>query len=118
VSVGCGHSDIGPDNQSTITLSANPNMSLIWCCLAGVAPSDMHGFLFDERHDFSSEPRGIGCRINCGADYYLDLCCVNRPFDDQHQARVRLEVEAVLALECGDFEGNGRLAGARTRQGA
>jgi hypothetical protein len=27
---------------------------------------------------------------------YLDLCCVNRPFDDQHQARVRLEAEAVL----------------------
>lgn len=29
---------------------------------------------------------------------YLDLCCLNRPFDDQHQARVRLEAEAVLAL--------------------
>jgi len=29
---------------------------------------------------------------------YLDLCCVNRPFDDQHQARVRLESEAVLGL--------------------
>jgi hypothetical protein len=27
---------------------------------------------------------------------YLDLWCVNRPFDDQHQARVRLEAEAVL----------------------
>ncbi len=29
---------------------------------------------------------------------YLDLCCVNRPFDDQHQPRVRLEAEAVLGL--------------------
>ena len=29
---------------------------------------------------------------------YLDLCCLNRPFDDQHQARVRLETEAVLGL--------------------
>jgi hypothetical protein len=29
---------------------------------------------------------------------YLDLCCLNRPFDDQHQPRVRLEAEAVLAL--------------------
>jgi hypothetical protein len=29
---------------------------------------------------------------------YLDLCCINRPFDDQHQARVRLEAEAVLGL--------------------
>lgn len=29
---------------------------------------------------------------------YLDLCCVNRPFDDQRQVRVRLEAEAVLGL--------------------
>ena len=29
---------------------------------------------------------------------YLDLCCINRPFDDQRQARVRLEAEAVLGL--------------------
>jgi hypothetical protein len=29
---------------------------------------------------------------------YLDLCCLNRPFDDQHQARVRLESEAVLGI--------------------
>lgn len=29
---------------------------------------------------------------------YLDLCCVNRPFDDQRQPRVRLEAEAVLGL--------------------
>lgn len=29
---------------------------------------------------------------------YLDLCCLNRPFDDQHQARVRLEAEAILGL--------------------
>lgn len=31
---------------------------------------------------------------------YLDACCLNRPFDDQSQPRVRLEVEAVsLILE-------------------
>src|SRR5579862_9303480 len=30
--------------------------------------------------------------------FYLDLCCLNRPFDDQHQPRVRLEAEAVLGL--------------------
>lgn len=30
--------------------------------------------------------------------FYLDLCCLNRPFDDQHQPRVRLETEAVLGL--------------------
>jgi len=30
--------------------------------------------------------------------FYLDLCCLNRPFDEQHQPRVRLETEAVLGL--------------------
>jgi predicted nucleic acid-binding protein len=30
--------------------------------------------------------------------FYLDLCCLNRPFDDQHQPRIRLEAEAVLGL--------------------
>jgi len=29
---------------------------------------------------------------------YFDTCCLNRPFDDQTQARVRLEAEAVLAI--------------------
>ncbi|HEY8668299.1 MAG TPA: hypothetical protein VIL86_16740 [Tepidisphaeraceae bacterium] len=29
---------------------------------------------------------------------YLDMCCLKRPFDDQTQARIRLEAEAVLAL--------------------
>ncbi|MBD3340385.1 MAG: PIN domain-containing protein [Candidatus Lokiarchaeota archaeon] len=27
---------------------------------------------------------------------YLDACCLNRPFDDQSQHRIRLESEAVL----------------------
>jgi predicted nucleic acid-binding protein len=27
---------------------------------------------------------------------YLDVCCLNRPFDDQSQERIRLESEAVL----------------------
>ena len=30
---------------------------------------------------------------------YLDLCCFNRPFDDQRQTRVRLESEAKLHLQ-------------------
>jgi hypothetical protein len=30
---------------------------------------------------------------------YLDLCCFNRPYDDQSQLRVRLETEAKLALQ-------------------
>jgi predicted nucleic acid-binding protein len=29
---------------------------------------------------------------------YLDNCCLNRPFDDQSQARIRLEAEAVTTV--------------------
>lgn len=29
---------------------------------------------------------------------YLDLCCLNRPFDDQTQPRVNLEAQAVLLI--------------------
>jgi predicted nucleic acid-binding protein len=29
---------------------------------------------------------------------YLDVCCLNRPFDDQTQDRVRLETEAILLI--------------------
>lgn len=29
---------------------------------------------------------------------YLDVCCLNRPFDDHAQDRVRLESEAVLSI--------------------
>lgn len=29
---------------------------------------------------------------------YLDVCCLNRPFDDQTQERIRLEAEAVLRI--------------------
>ena len=29
---------------------------------------------------------------------YLDVCCLNRPFDDQSQVRIRLEAEAVLLI--------------------
>ena len=29
---------------------------------------------------------------------YLDACCLNRPFDDQRQARVRLETEAISLI--------------------
>lgn len=30
---------------------------------------------------------------------YLDNCCLNRPFDDQQQTRVRLEAEAKLCIK-------------------
>ena len=29
---------------------------------------------------------------------YFDACCLNRPFDDQTQDRIRLESEAVLLI--------------------
>lgn len=29
---------------------------------------------------------------------YLDVCCLNRPFDDQNQDRIHLEAEAVLSI--------------------
>ena len=39
------------------------------------------------------------------ARIYMDVCCWNRPFDDQTQPRIHLEAEAVLAIvaavECG-----------------
>lgn len=39
---------------------------------------------------------------------YLDVCCLNRPFDDQTQDRIRLEAEAVLLIlthiEAGEWQ--------------
>jgi len=39
---------------------------------------------------------------------YLDVCCLNRPFDDQTQTRIRLESEAILEIisycKLGQFE--------------
>lgn len=29
---------------------------------------------------------------------YLDACCVNRPYDDQQQDRIRLQAEAILLI--------------------
>jgi hypothetical protein len=38
---------------------------------------------------------------------YLDVCCLNRPFDDQSQERIRLESEAIILiisrLQSGDW---------------
>lgn len=35
---------------------------------------------------------------------YMDVCCLNRPFDDLEQERIRLEVEAILWIlqQCQD----------------
>ncbi|TWT45653.1 PIN domain protein [Phycisphaerae bacterium RAS1] len=39
---------------------------------------------------------------------YLDVCCLNRPFDDQSRQRIRLESDAVQAIlervERGEFQ--------------
>ena len=32
---------------------------------------------------------------------YLDVSCLNRPFDDQRQTRVRLEAEAITEIMAG-----------------
>jgi hypothetical protein len=40
---------------------------------------------------------------------YLDICCLNRPFDDQDQDRIRLESEAVLLVLGGVEEGRHEL---------
>jgi len=36
---------------------------------------------------------------------YMDICCFNRPFDDQSQRRVRLEAEAKLSIQDSIREG-------------
>jgi hypothetical protein len=41
---------------------------------------------------------------------YLDICCFNRPFDDQTQLRVRLESEAKLFIQEQIRSGNLQLA--------
>ncbi len=41
---------------------------------------------------------------------YLDICCFNRPFDDQSHLRVRLETEAKLSIQEEIRVGNIRLA--------
>lgn len=41
---------------------------------------------------------------------YLDLCCFNRPWDDQTNDRVRLETEAKLLLQEGIRAGRAQLA--------
>lgn len=39
---------------------------------------------------------------------YLDVCCLNRPFDDQRQDRIRLEAESVVLIlshiQAGDWQ--------------
>jgi hypothetical protein len=41
---------------------------------------------------------GIVGLMRCSKRIYLDVCCLNRPFDDQAQERVRLEAEAIKSV--------------------
>jgi len=55
-------------------------------------------FIGVERH-----LKGVGLvmiRANQEINYkiYLDVCCLNRPFDDWTQERIRLEGEAILSI--------------------
>ena len=46
-----------------------------------------------------ASPRYVGPQdMRKAKRIYLDVCCLNRPFDDQSQDRVRLESEAVLTV--------------------
>ena len=45
---------------------------------------------------------------------YLDACCINRPFDDQTQERIRLEAEAVLLILNRFQQGQGHWVGSST----
>jgi hypothetical protein len=40
-------------------------------------------------------------RGHAGLLIYLDICCFNRPFDQQEQTLVRLQTEAKLAVQRG-----------------
>ncbi len=43
--------------------------------------------------------RETGVAFDHSVKVYLDLCCFNRPFDDQSQLLVRLQTEAKLAIQ-------------------
>jgi len=42
---------------------------------------------------------------------YLDVCCLNRPFDDQTQDRICLETKAVLLILERCYAGGWRFLG-------
>jgi predicted nucleic acid-binding protein len=47
----------------------------------------------------SPYPHARMCSYTCFMLIYLDLCCFNRPWDDQSTSRVRIETEAKLVLQ-------------------
>lgn len=53
--------------------------------------------IFRKRCAFGLEPPSRSA-VDLLSKIYLDACCLNRPFDDQRQPRVRLEAEAILLV--------------------
>ena len=55
--------------------------------------------ILDIQRDASINLRGkIGISNESKYLIYLDVCCLNRPFDDQTQALILLESEAILQI--------------------
>ncbi len=44
-------------------------------------------------------------------EIYMDVCCLNRPFDDQRQDKIRLESAAIMAILFRCQKGEWRLIG-------
>lgn len=44
---------------------------------------------------------------------YLDVCCLNRPFDDQSQDRVKIETDVILSILAHCQSGKWELIGSR-----
>jgi hypothetical protein len=42
---------------------------------------------------------------------YMDCCCLNRPYDDQTQDKIRIESDAIMAILFHCFYGTWRLVG-------
>jgi hypothetical protein len=51
-----------------------------------------------ERRLLSPVSAGVMPPVTRRKRIYLDVCCLNRPFDEQGQDRVRLEAEAVKSV--------------------
>ncbi|GHU61475.1 hypothetical protein FACS189445_3500 [Spirochaetia bacterium] len=49
--------------------------------------------------------------ILCNMEIYMDCCCLNRPFDDQTQDKIRIESDTIMAILWKCFYGKWLLIG-------
>src|ERR1051326_5935226 len=75
---------------------------------AGLTKSRQGSYTDEEYEPDSVSAASTGSGWSVGVwRIYLDVCCLNRPFNDQTQERIRLEAEAVLLvvdrLRAGDW---------------